>query len=459
MANHNILIFERDEIELCEVKSKLSNAGYNVKSTIALDQLISIKADLVLLNIDNPLLNGIEILRRIKAFDRTEIVILLARNESVEVAVEAMKLGAYDFLLKPVNPDRLLSIVRDALADRSLQKSLTKEKQPSIKCEFGEIVGESQKIKEVFSLIEKASGSDVTVMITGESGTGKELVAKAIHFNSTKKNKPFVAVNCAAIPETLLESELFGHEEGAFTGAIKKTAGRFEQADTGTIFLDEIGEMSLATQVKTLRVLQEKAFDRLGGTDKLKVDVRIISSTNKNIEKSIKDGTFREDLFYRISVFPIVMPPLRERKDDIPLIVAHFLKMYSKKAKKEIHNISREAINILMEYNWPGNVRELENVIERSIVLTKGDQIDSSDIPQALRNFYEKGIGNTEYTAGDISPGIIRSLREEERLILQRAFDILGGNISRVAKELEISRRTLYRKIKEFGLGKEADIN
>ncbi|MGB9597290.1 MAG: sigma 54-interacting transcriptional regulator, partial [Candidatus Poribacteria bacterium] len=325
---------------------------------------------------------------------------------------------------------------------------------------FEKIIGSSKKMKEIFTLIHQASQSDITVLIQGETGTGKELIAKAIHYNSKRKNGPFVPVNCAAIPETLIESELFGHEKGAFTGAISRKIGRFEQANGGTILLDEIGEMQPSLQVRLLRVLQEREIQRVGGLNSIPIDVRVIASTNSDLESAIKSGKFREDLFYRISTFPIVIPPLRERVDDIPLLAEHFLSKFSAKLGKSITVISSEAMELLMKYNWPGNVRELESAIERGVLLETSSVLQAENLPQSVlaisnRPKTEMGINNQkEEKAGDV----ILPLDEIEKRALINALKITGNNIQRAAKALGINRATVYRKLEKYNLLDNKDI-
>jgi transcriptional regulator with PAS, ATPase and Fis domain len=311
---------------------------------------------------------------------------------------------------------------------------------------FENIVGQSGVMQELFRSVEKIVDSEVTVLIQGESGTGKELFARAIHNRcQTRKDKPFVAVNCTALPESLLESELFGHEKGAFTGATTRRVGKFEQANGGTVFLDEIGEMSLATQSKILRVLQEREFERLGGNTLVKVNIRLISATNKNLEEEVRKGTFREDLFYRISVFPIRLPPLRERKSDIPLLATHFCDRYSKREKKQVHQIHPEALRVLMNYHWPGNVRELENAIERGVVISTTSEVCVEDLPQHIVSFGKEEIDYSEESL----PKWIEKLEEE---VLRKTLLEFEGNITRAAKKLGIGRATIYRKAKKYNL-------
>jgi len=403
--------------------------------------------DLVLLDIQMPGIDGIETLKRIKEEDSRIPVVMMSAHGTIEKAVKSMKLGAYDFITKPFAGDRLLVTVQNALMTSSLQKEIDELKSElKDKYQFKNIIGQSGGMQEVFKSLEKIVDSNVTVLIQGESGTGKEVIARAIHFHSkTRANKPFVAVNCSALPESLLESELFGHEKGSFTGASGRRIGKFEQANNGTIFLDEIGLMSPMTQAKVLRVLQEREFERVGSNELIKVDVRLISATNRNLEEAMKKGEFREDLFYRISVFPMKLPPLRERKEDIPLLAAHFLDKYSKSENKKIENISPDGLELLMAYHWPGNVRELENAIERAVVLSINNEITAKDLPPAIKSLGEKKL----YEADNTLSSWIEKLEEDA---LKQALLECEGNISQTAKKLGIGRATIYRKAKKYGL-------
>ncbi|MBC8180588.1 sigma-54-dependent Fis family transcriptional regulator [candidate division KSB1 bacterium] len=403
--------------------------------------------DLVLLDIQMPGIDGIETLKKIKEYDPRITVVMMSAHGSIERAVQSMKLGSYDFIPKPFDRDRLRISVKNALMTSSLEQQVSElRSELKQKYKFENIIGQSGVMTEVFKAIEKVVDSSVTVLIQGESGTGKELVARAIHYHSkTRANNPFVAVNCTALPESLLESELFGHEKGSFTGAHGRRIGKFEQANTGSIFLDEIGLMSPATQAKMLRVLQEREFERVGGTDMIKVDVRVISATNKDLEEAMNNNEFREDLYYRLSVFPIKLPPLRDRKEDIPLIAAFFLKKYNEQENKHIEGISPDALELLMAYSWPGNVRELENAIERAVVLAVTENVSVKDLPAAVRSIGEKKI----YESDNTLSSWIEKLEQEA---LTQALLENEGNISKTAKKLGIGRATIYRKAKKYGL-------
>ena len=412
-----------------------------------LKMLKEVAPDLVLLDIQMPGIDGIETLKRIRDEESRVPVIMMSAHGTIEKAVKSMKLGAYDFITKPFAGDRLLITVRNALTTSSLKQEIdTLRSELKDRFQFKNIIGQSGVMQEVFRSLEKVVNSNVTVLINGESGTGKELIARAIHYHNTQRcNKPFVAVNCSALPESLLESELFGHEKGSFTGATGKRIGKFEDADGGSIFLDEIGLMTPAMQAKMLRILQEREFERVGGNEKVKVDVRVISATNKDLEEAKQKGEFREDLFYRISVFPIKLPPLRDRREDIPLLAAHFVNKYAQAERKPVESISPDALELLMAYNWPGNVRELENAIERAVVLASNPEINARDLPNTVRAIGEKKI----YESDNTLSSWIEKLEEEA---LRKALLENGGNISQTAKKLGIGRATIYRKAKKYGL-------
>lgn len=408
---------------------------------------------LVLLDVRLPGIGGIEILKKIKEAHPKLPVIMITAYGTVKMAVETMRKGAYDFLVKPIKPDELKITVRNAITTQTLQKEVEFLKsQLEERYEFSNIIGKSPAMQQVFKLIEKVTDSDIPVLIEGQSGIGKELVAKAIHFNGPRKEAPFMDINCAAIPETLLESELFGHEKGAFTNAVKRKEGKFELADRGTMFLDEIGEMNFSLQAKILRVLQEKTFERIGGKEKIRVNCRIISATNKDLKDEIKKKKFREDLYYRIAVFPIRLSPLKERREDILLLVPHFLKKYANKRKPK--KISPEAMKALTSYDWPGNVRELENVIYRTTVLTEGDTIELSHLPLELQNLAQTKIssGKNAISLEDPSSHEIIPFEEIEKEVLRHALKVSDGNISKATRGLGIGRATFYRKLKKYNI-------
>ncbi|MEX1311206.1 MAG: sigma-54 dependent transcriptional regulator [Candidatus Sulfomarinibacteraceae bacterium] len=407
----------------------------------------------VLLDLMMPEVDGIEVLKELKRRHPTLPVIILTAVNEVSRAVEVTKLGAYDYLVKPIDQERLKTTLNRAVSHGNLSDEVVR-----LKTELGDrydiknIVGSSAAMRHVYSQIEKVLSSDITIFISGESGTGKELAAKAIHYGSLRSDEPFIDVNCAAIPEGLQESELFGHEKGAFTGALATHPGKFEQAAGGTIFLDEVGEMSPSAQARLLRVLQERCLQRVGGTKTIDLDVRVISASNRNLEQMVADGSFRQDLFYRLVVFPIELPPLRDRRDDIPLLVDHFIEKYARDAGKRVTGIQPTAIAALKAHSWPGNVRELENVIHRSLLITDGPEITDADLPPGLGSTSGDGVG------GSSAPiSVAMSLDELERAAIEKALKRHGGNLSDVARQLGIGRSTLYRKLEQYGLRDKKD--
>ena len=410
--------------------------------------------DIVLLDIILPDLDGLKVLEKIKQKEPDVIVIMITATRTVKTAVEAMKLGAYDYVTKPFDTEELSLIIRRALSTQALEKEVRYLREEIDKsCGFGNIVGKSKVIEDVFKIVRQIADSKSTVLIMGESGTGKELISRAIHYNSNRRNYPFVTINCAAIPETLIESELFGHEKGAFTNAIEKKLGRFEVAHEGTLFLDEIGELSLATQAKILRFLEEKEFNRVGGSKTIKVDVRLITATNKDLTQLLKKGGFREDLFYRINVVPIIIPPLRERKEDILLLIDHFTKKFNEENKKNVKGVSKEALELMMNYEWPGNVRELENLIERVIALTPNEYIQSNELPLSLINI-SKINGLKEYILDGKVP-FLKAEEEFERGIILDALKRTNYVQSHAAEMLGISRRILKYKMDKLGINRD----
>ena len=420
-------------------------------------QMLSIRPyDLVLLDLTMPLISGIDTLKRIQRIDPGLPVIILTGDSRVGTVVDAMKLGAYDFFPKPLDWERLEIAIKNALITKELRGEVSRlQGQLKSKYSFKQIIGNSKSMQDVFRSLERVVEANVTVSIRGESGTGKELLARSIHFNGHRKQKAFVAVNCAAIPESLLESELFGHEKGAFTGAIARRAGKFEQADGGTLFLDEIGDMPHSTQVKILRVLQERQFQRVGGTETVEVDVRVISATNKNLEEEMKKGNFREDLYYRINVYPIFVPPLRKRREDIPALAAFFLGKYNKEYRRKVKAILPQTLDYLMNYEWPGNVRELENVLERSFLHASDGVLAAEHLPITITSFKE------DLNSGDSFINLkkvvsltrqITPLKDLEKEVLQQAIKLTNYNMSNAALELGIGRTTLYRKLEKYGI-------
>ncbi len=406
--------------------------------------LISEELDLVITDLKMPEMAGDELLRKVVATYPTVPVIILTGHGTIEAAVQATRDGAYDFLTKPVDLERLSHLVKRALSGRELvlqhrmlQAELEKQSQ------FDKIIGKSPEMKRVFELVRQVAPSKVSVLITGESGVGKERIADAIHFNSPRRDKPFVKVHCAALSESLLESELFGHEKGSFTGAHTRKRGRFELAHLGTLFLDEIGEISQSVQIKLLRVLEDKKFERVGGEETLEVDVRIVSATNRDLKEEIAKGRFREDLYYRLNVVNIEIPPLRDRKDDIPLLIAAFTREFAADNEKEITGIDAKARMALLNYRWPGNVRELRNCIESAVVMAKGNVIGLEDIPPGVAAEQEQDF---------VKIAADTTLESAERELIRFTLAQKGGNKSRAAEALGIGRKTLHRKIQEYGL-------
>jgi len=450
-----------DEPIICRTCFKiLSDAGFNVKTLLNGLEVLSLiekeMIDVILLDLKMPGIDGIEILKTIRQVNSDIIVIVITGYATVESAVEAMKLGAYDYISKPFTADELFIRVEKALEKRNLlTENFYLRQELTERYKFSNIIGKSKAIQEIFRIIEKVAPTDSTILIRGQSGTGKELIARAIHHNSQRKEKKFIAVDCGALPETLLESELFGHVKGSFTGAIVTKPGLLEIANEGTFFLDEIGDLSLGIQSKLLRVLQEKEFRPVGGIRNIKVDVRLIAATNKDLEKMIEEGKFRDDLFYRINIVPIVLPPLRDRKDDIPLLVEHFMKIYSQKQHKKIKTVSSDAMNLLMEFDWPGNVRELENLIERLLIMTDATAIKPEHLPMNIRG-KKVDIDITMPRTSLALKTIKKEIRAEavaniEKAFLIEALNKNNWNISKAAREVGMKRQnfqTLMRKYK-----------
>lgn len=402
--------------------------------------------DLILLDILLPDINGLEILKQVKEQNRKLPIIMITATKTVKNAVEAMKLGAEDYIIKPFDLDELRIIVEKVLNTQELAKEVELlRSEVSRNYGFENILGKSKEMLEIFRVIRQVADSKSTILITGESGTGKELISRAIHHHSSRKNKPFVAINCAAIPETLIESELFGHERGAFTSAYEKKIGRFEMAHGGSLFLDEIGELSLPTQAKILRFLEEKEFTRVGGSKNIKVDLRLITATNKNLEESIEKGSFREDLFYRINVVPVHVPPLRGRREDLPLLTNHFLKHFRDENQRGPLSISKEAMDLLMNYDWPGNVRELENLIERVMTLSMAETITPEDLPVNVRESVRINRLKDAVLGGEIS--LTKAVEEFERDIIMDGMKRANHVQSQAAAKLGISRRILKYKM------------
>jgi len=437
---NKIMIVDDEESIRLMLRRVLSSSQYEVhEAANGIEALNSIKKEeysAILLDLRMPHMNGLQVIEKMKEMDIKTPIIMMSAYGTVPEAVEAMKLGAMDYLVKPFDIDELkMTLERIIQQDEIKNENQYFREEEERRFNFKEIVGQSSAMKNVLEMVKKVAPLPTTVMITGESGTGKELIARALHMNSPRREKPFVVANCVAFSPSLLESELFGHEKGAFTGANSRRIGRFEVAHGGTVFLDEIGEVNIATQAKLLRVVQEKEFERVGSSASIKVEVRLIAATNKDLEKEIKEGRFREDLFYRLNVFHIDIPPLRERKEDIPRLIEHFIKKYNQILNKRISAISSEGLSLLIDYSFPGNVRELENIIERAMIMC-----DSDIIEKELLFFLEQK---------NVSPRL-GTLKEMEREMIKKSLIAHKGNRTKTAQHLGISRRNLILKLKEY---------
>ncbi len=441
MSIHSSVLVIDDEPAILEVmRLNLTKEGYHVLTAASGEQGLTILSeklvDVVIVDYKMPGMNGIDFLEKAKAKHQDIPIILATAYGTIEMAVKAMRLGAYNYLTKPLNYEEMILLLKQAVEKKRLVenvKELRKEVREQFR--FEKIITNNKKVLDLLDMVAHVAETDATILIRGETGTGKELIARAVHYVSPRGDKPFVKVNCTALPETLLETELFGHVKGAFTGALRDRKGRFEAADGGTLFLDEIGDISQNMQLKLLRVLQEMEFEKLGSNETLKVDVRVLASTNLNMEEAIRKGSFREDLFSRLNVVPIFIPPLRERKDDIYLLANHFLERSNRKHKKHIHVIPSEVMLTLLNYDWPGNVRELENVIERAVILSKGDALDVVHFK--------------------VLAGVVQAKKKSEKetlLELEEKYAGFPNTLEMVAKELGINSSTLYRKRKKYDL-------
>ncbi|MFQ5688087.1 MAG: sigma-54-dependent transcriptional regulator [Candidatus Scalindua sp.] len=449
-----ILIVDDEKAARFGMKMALEKDGYKVIESgdgISASEVIKIKKPaLVFLDINMPKVNGIQVLKEINRLENPPMIVIVTAYGSERVAVDAMKKGAYDYIAKPYEIDELRLIARHAFEKLSLEEENARLRSEIDRLEsMGEMLGKSRAMKHVFNKIEKVGPSDVTVLIQGESGSGKELVAKEIHKKSPRIDNPMIVMNCAALPETLIESELFGHEKGAFTGATERRLGKFELADKGTIFLDEIGDMSPNTQSKVLRVLQEQSFERLGGTETLRVDVRLISATHKDLLKEIRDGNFREDLYYRLKVVEILLPPLRNRREDIIILLEKFIQCFSEKHNKRVKSISSEAVKIFTKYYWPGNVRELQNVIESAVVMASAETLGVDDFPEEIRNSNSYNRLDYNLPFRDAKKIAVEAF---ERDFVSRKLEENSGNISKTAEALGMHRQSLQHKIKELDM-------
>ncbi|HLE40630.1 MAG TPA: sigma-54 dependent transcriptional regulator [Nitrospirota bacterium] len=441
-----------DEVkERSRIEDALKQKGHDVLAVgsvlEAVEAIRRERFDVFLTDCNIPGVDALQISGEARKINPDMAVIIMTSYGTIETAVKAIKAGAYDYLPKPIDVDQLAVLIGRISERQNLIRENTELKEQLIeRYKFDEIVSASHDMEEALNLAGRVAASNATVLLRGESGTGKELVARAIHYHSPRANFPLVKVNCAALPETLLESELFGHEKGAFTGATAKRIGRFEAADTGTVFLDEIGELTPGMQVKLLRVLQEREFERLGGNQTIKVDVRVIAATNRDLEQAMREGKFREDLYYRLNVVSVVIPPLRERKEDVPELLDHFIKKYSQANRKKISGVSAEVRDLLMRYSYPGNVRELENIVERAVVLSKGGTITSADLPLHLRTVESEEKICVRKSGSSLN----ETLDTMERGIILDALKESGGVQTRAAEKLGISERVLRYKLKKF---------
>ncbi len=444
--NGSILIVDDEPVVRDSLGKWFGEEGYAVETASsareALLKLPRERWDIILVDIKMPGMDGLELQRKIHEVDPDTAIIIMTGYASVETAVQALKDGAYDYITKPFDPDDLDHLVRKALEHRKVKQENVRLRESLEEIQAVELVGQSMAMQKVLELIRTVAPNDTTVLITGESGTGKELVARAVHNLSPRRFMPMVVIHCGALTETLLESELFGHEKGAFTGAQYRKKGKFEVAEGGTVFLDEISDISLKTQTDLLRVLQEREITRVGGTQAIKVDFRAIAATNRDLEGMVREGSFRADLFYRLNVFEIRVPPLRERREDVPLLADHFIRKYSQMMSKRFTSISKPALELLMNYDWPGNVRELENAIERAMVIGREPEVQAPDFPLQLT------------TPGP--PSAAETLEDVERAHILKVLESCHWNQSRAARLLKIDRVTLYNKIKKYGFRKSA---
>lgn len=456
MGNERILIVDDSQEILSNLSEYLTESGYDVDTSTdgatGISMLESRFYDVIFIDLRMPGVDGMEVLKHAKENSPDSLCIILTGYGTIKNAVEAIKSGAFDYLTKPVKLEEVLVIIKRALEHRNLKReNINLRKQLKKKYRFENIIGDSERMQKVFETIDKVADTDSTILILGDSGTGKELVAKAIHYNSYRRNGPFVPVNCAAIPSELLESELFGHERGAFTGAIRTRIGRFELANGGALFLDEIGDMTPVLQSKLLRVLQERQFERIGGIKAIKTDIRVIAATHQDLKKAVQQKRFREDLYYRLNVIPIQIPPLRDRRSDIPLMVHHFLNHFGKTKKKKIVGMANDVLQRLMEYDWPGNVRELENMIERIVILTNNETIIQEDLPEKLQS-----ISEADHARGLSLPeegvSLETAVNDFEKELILQALNKTGWVKSKAAQMLHLNRTTLIEKIKRLNL-------
>jgi two-component system response regulator HydG len=450
----HILVVDDDPSHLKTLKTIIVSWGYKATEandgTVAVQRVKERPYDLILMDVRMSEMSGIEALKKIKEYNPAIPILIMTAYSSVDTAVEALKAGAYDYLTKPLDFDVLKLTLERALeyVDLKTENKTLKDKM-SADYDMKNIVGKSKAMKELIDMLAMVAPSEATVLINGASGTGKELVAKSIHYNSPRKERPLVIVNCAALTESLLESELFGHEKGAFTGADKRREGRFMQANKGTIFLDEVGETSAPMQAKLLRVIQEREIQRVGGEETLKVDVRLLAATNRDLRQDVNEGKFREDLFYRLNVVTLDVPSLSDRQSDIPLLAQHFLKKYAKKNRKKIMGLSPLAMDMLLKYDWQGNVRELENTVERAVILLTGDNITEKELPSNITKPY---LEENDWVQKAKPIAANRPLEDIEKDAILATLEATGGNKSETARRLKINRKTLHNKLKDYGV-------
>jgi len=446
---------ERSMREFLEIM--LTKEGYHVRTAANGQEALALIRknlfDLAILDIRMPKMDGIATLHHLKEISPDTVVLMITAYASTDTAIQAMKQGAYDYITKPFKVEEIKMTIRKALENKTLQtENVFLRQVVEDKCRLGNIIGNSPKMREVFDFVKKISPTKTNVLISGDSGTGKELVAKAIHYNSPRRNNPFVILNCGAIPENLLESELFGHMRGAFTGAISNKRGLFEAADGGTLFLDEVGELPLSMQVKLLRVIQDREFTRVGGTEPIRVDVRIVSATNKNIDEAVQTGEFREDLFYRLNVIHLKLPNLRERKDDIPLLARHFLRRFSKELGTNIHHITPEAMKRLMNYDYPGNVRELQNIIERAVALESSDVLTAQNLSSYMDERRDLARGEILLEIPKDGIDLEQVVEDLEKTLILKALEKTKGIKKRAAELLHINFRSMRYRLEKYGL-------
>ncbi|MDQ2900535.1 MAG: sigma-54 dependent transcriptional regulator [Acidobacteriota bacterium] len=442
-----ILIVEDEEKLRRVIELHLASEGYEVEKAASAEEALSMmdRADLILTDLRLPKMNGLELLALVRRQNSRAPVIVMTAYGTVETAVEAMKTGAVDFLLKPFSLDHLSAVVRKALEVRNLRdENRQLREELGKRYTFDNIVGRSAPMQDIFATVMRVAPTRATVLLAGESGVGKDMIARAIHFHSPRRDRPLVKINCTALPENLMESELFGYEKGAFTGANVSKPGKFEQADTGTVFLDEIGDVPASVQVKLLRVLQERELERLGSNKTKHIDVRVIAATNQDLRAALEQGTFREDLYYRLNVVPIEIPPLRERKQDIPFLAEHFVQKLAADSGSLVEKITQPAIDKLLTYHWPGNVRELENVIERSLVMCTGPELDAADI--------KLDIPRARQASGDLSLPDGMSLDQYEQELIRQALKKADGNKSQAARLLGLTRNALRYRLTQMGI-------